>query len=188
MRSITIVSLLFATWALVSRKRMIFICERVELSLLEPESPAVYATPVPSRAGSAGAKRQCEYSACRIIDDVRTFLDSWSFTPDLFPASLPTLRLNRTWKTWLMFDRCSRNVPSSEYNHLTWLLSQDTGVETLNSLMLYSSQSRMYNLVLPSPFQTLRMLSNFAFSRASVFILIYTFNGFTCLGHLAHRQ
>ena len=41
MRSITIVSLLFATWALVSRKRMIFICERVELSLLE-QNPQLF--------------------------------------------------------------------------------------------------------------------------------------------------
>ena len=96
MRSTTIVSLLFASWALVSRKGMIFICEWAELSLLEPESPAAYATPVPSQAGSAGEKRQCQYSSCRIIDDVRTFLYSWFFMPYLFSASLKQM-----WKTWL---------------------------------------------------------------------------------------
>jgi len=54
MRSTTVVSLLFAGWALLS------------------QSPAAYAVPVPAQVNSAVERRQCNTFSCRIAEPTTT--------------------------------------------------------------------------------------------------------------------
>ncbi|KAI0000940.1 hypothetical protein BJV77DRAFT_971733 [Russula vinacea] len=83
MRSTTVISLLVASWALLS------------------QSPAAYAAPVPSNLVSAMEKR-CSMGECKIAT-VRIFPHSSFLMPCLFLVRLPTLTLrpNRGCKAWL---------------------------------------------------------------------------------------
>jgi hypothetical protein len=72
MRSITVVSFFIASWFLASREGTSFLFGWVELNLFL--EPAVFASPVPSQANSAGVKRFCKLYGCRVADTVRTFL------------------------------------------------------------------------------------------------------------------
>jgi hypothetical protein len=101
MRSTTVIYFFIASWVLASREGTTFLCGWVELNLFS--EPAVFATPVPSQANSAGVKRGCPFWGCKFAEAVRIFPYSWLYNPCLLLVSRPTPTLRPKWtcKTWL---------------------------------------------------------------------------------------
>ena len=114
MRSTTVISFFIASWALASCEATNFLYGWNELNLFL--EPAVFATPVPSPANSAGVKRFCKSYGCRLADTVRTFPYSWFISLTYFPSAFQH-RHFPIWCAklgWRVNER-SPNLPSSGY-------------------------------------------------------------------------
>ncbi|KAF8483768.1 hypothetical protein DFH94DRAFT_324276 [Russula ochroleuca] len=100
MRSTTVVSLLVASWALLS------------------QSPAAYAAPAPSNVVSAAEKRQCQAGACKFATSPDTDTTSQSEVQGLVSVLINALETYQ-----------AQNTPSTFNSTLDFTTPEDTGAE-----------------------------------------------------------